>query len=118
MRRSNVVNALLKGVTRANAKYERWSNGWWLTDSGVEGLLVASISEELSKILAKGESLLIELAFEHIQEWSEAARPRGRPPRVLTGKRRADIVLLGGTADRRTWWKPSDTGADDEGLET
>ena len=97
MRGSNVVKALLRGVMRANAKYERWSNGLWLTDSGVEGLLVASLSEELSKILAKGESLLIEVGFEHIQEWSEAARPRGRPPRVLTGQRRADIVLL----DRR-----------------
>ena len=92
--RKSISNAILTGIQTANVEYEKWSNGWWITDSGVEGLLVAAIAKKLHAELLRGESLVMELPFSDIQEWSEAQRPRGRPREMLRGANRADIVLL------------------------
>ena len=87
-------DAILNGVHSANIDYEEWSNGWWVTDSGVEGLVAASVARSLNEVLNADESLAMELPFSDIEEWSEAARPRGRKRASLTGRRRADIVVL------------------------
>lgn len=92
--RRAIRDAILTGIQTANVEYEKWSNGWWITDSGVEGLLVAAIAKKLHAELLRGESLVMELPFSDIQEWSEARRPRGRPREMLRGAKRADIVLL------------------------
>lgn len=87
-------DAILTGVHAANVEYEEWSNGWWVTDSAVEGLVGASVARSLNEVLSEDESLAMELPIGVIQEWSEANRPRGRPRATLTGRRRADIVVL------------------------
>ena len=88
-------DAILKGVHSANVEYEKWSRGWWVTDSGVEGHVVSSVSRSLSKVVfAEEGSLAIEVPFRYIQEWSGANRPRGRPREALRGRRRADIVVF------------------------
>ena len=92
-----VVNAALRGITSANARYEECSKGSWVSDSGVEGFIVAHITAELRKDQDKQESLLLEAPFDVIREWSGAARRPGRPRQVLRGRRRADIALF----DRR-----------------
>lgn len=92
--RKVIRDAILEGVQTANGEYEKWSNGWWVTDSGVEGLLVAGIAKKLRAKLRHEESLLMEMPLSEIQEWSEARRPRGRPRETLRGAKRADIVLL------------------------
>ena len=92
-----VVDAALRGIASANARYEEWSKGSWVCDSGVEGFIVAHIAAELRKAQAKQESLLLEAPFDVIREWSGVSRPRGRPRQVLRGRRRADIALF----DRR-----------------
>ena len=92
-----VVDAALRGIALANARYEKLSNGSWVSDSGVEGFIVAHIAAELGRAQDEQESLLLEVPFEVIQEWSGAARPRGRPRQVLQGRRRADVALF----DRR-----------------
>ena len=92
--RKVIRDAILEGVQTANVEYEKWSNGWWVTDSGVEGLLVAGIAKKLRAKLWHEESLLMELPLSEIQKWSEARRPRGRPRETLRGAKRADIVLL------------------------
>ncbi len=45
MTRCDIIKAVQEGSRDANKKYERWTRGWWLHDSGVEGLLVAGIAE-------------------------------------------------------------------------
>ena len=99
--RRAIRHAILDGVQTANVEYEKWSNGWWGTDSGVEGLVVASIASSLNKVLPRDESLALELPLCDIKKWSEARRPRGRQRATLTGRKRADIVLLDPTRTLR-----------------
>ena len=89
-----LVSAVLRGIAAANAKYERWSGGSWLTDYGVEGFMAAQIAEAIRNEQLKDESLLLEAPFEQIRLWSGASRPRGRPREVLRGNRRADIAVF------------------------
>ena len=91
---AQIHRSIHEGARVANEKYEKWSNGWWVSDSGVEGLLVCEIAEKLHQHQSQSESLLLEMPFQNIQEWSGAPRPRGRPRTALMGNNRADIVLL------------------------
>ena len=86
----------MKARSPANRKYEQWTNGSWVTDSGVEGLMVACISEALNKRQEEHESLAMEVPFRHIRELSEAKVKRGPKPAMLRGTNRADIVLFNG----------------------
>ena len=91
---TTIGEAIFAGIEAANVKYEELSNGWWLTDSGVEGLLVSAIAESLGSEQSEGESLVMELPFRYILDWSGTSRRRGRPPTTLRGMNKADIVLL------------------------
>ena len=51
-----IRDAILAGIQSANVEYEKWSNGWWATDSGVEGLLVAGIAKKLHADLSRGRA--------------------------------------------------------------
>ena len=92
----SIENAILSGIQSANERYETRSNGWWLTDSGAKGPIVSSIAERLWAIRGEGESVLLELPYRYVVEWSGAGPARGRPPQELRGRGRADIVLLDG----------------------
>ena len=89
---SEIENALLEGVQDANRKYERWSRGWWLTDSGVESHMASTIAGKLHWVAGEMESVAMEMHFGDIKDWSNA---KPDPPR-LTEKAgyRADIVML------------------------
>ena len=89
-----VVDAVLRGISAGNAKYEKITWGSWITDSGAEGFMAAHVAEALSGALGENGSLLVEAPFADIREWSGAARRRGRPLEVLRGRRRADIALF------------------------
>ena len=95
--KDSVVRAALQGMASANAKFEDWSRGSWVSDYGVEGFMVAHIAAALRRQQDERESLLLEAPFEEIRECSGAARHPGRPRAVMQGKRRADIALF----DRR-----------------
>ena len=90
----SIKKAILAGIHEANVRYEKWSRGWWVTDSGVEGHVVSTIAEKLNQHISGQESLVMELPFRTIREWSGAARRRGRPRNTLNSRNRADIVLL------------------------
>lgn len=98
--RRSIAVAIQEGIRDANRKYEAWSNGAWLTDSGVESLEVAGIAERLNSRMKPHESLLMEVPFRDIIEMSGAQRGRGRPRAKLRGTNRADIALFNGA------WKP------------
>lgn len=90
------VDAILDGIQKANIEYERWSRGWWIGDSGVEGHVVSVVARKLYRQIANGHSLLMEVPFSDIQEWAEAAPTRGRRRRALNGGNRADTVIFNG----------------------
>ncbi len=94
--RKTIREAIFAGTRSANVKYEELSNGWWLTDSGVESLLVSAIAESLGSKQSDGDSLVMELPFRNIVVWSGISRRRGRPRATLKGINRADIVLFNG----------------------
>ena len=89
-----VVESVLEGIQAANKLYEKWSMGWWTTDSGVEGHVVSEVARRLYRQRDNGQSLLMEVPFSDIEEWSEARRQRGPRRRTLRGNRRADIVIF------------------------
>ncbi len=89
-----IKNAIHSGISTANRKYEKWSKGCWVTDSGVEGLMTAEIAEAINKKQSKGESLQMELAFKYIDEFSTANNVSGSKPKALNKKNRSDIVLF------------------------
>ena len=91
-----IRQAIFAGIQAANLKYEKWSNGWWLIDSGVKGLMVSSIAERLSFKQNGQGSLVLAVSLRDIRNWSFTNRPPGRPSKTATGSRRADIVLLNG----------------------
>ena len=90
----SIGETILSGIQSANHDYETCSNGWWLTDSGAKGPIVSSIAERLCAMRGAGESVVLELPYRYILEWSGAGPVRGRPPQPLSGRGRADIVLL------------------------
>ena len=89
-----IREAILEGVQTANVRYENWSGGWWLTDSGIEGHVVSTIAGKLHGQIGGNGYVVMELAFGDIREWSGAGRPRGRPRQTLSEGNRADIVIL------------------------
>ena len=89
-----VIKAVLRGMTTANSKFEKWSKGSWVSDYGVEGFMVAHVAAALREEQDERESLLLEASFKEIRKYSDARRPRGRPQEVLNDRNRADITLF------------------------
>ena len=110
--RSEIIEAIHEGTRVANKRYEKWTRGWWLHDSGVEGLLVAGIAEVANKLQDGHESLLMEASFGYIRCYS-GAKPRPGPlPKTFSRGKRADIVLFNGNDQatrvievKRSWKK-------------
>lgn len=100
MRISQVHEAVHSGIRNSSRKYANWSDGWTLTDSGVEGLMVAEIAACVNKEQSKDESLLLEVPYNTCQKWS-GARPKGRKLATFKGRRRADIVLFNGNGQTK-----------------
>ena len=92
--RKAIAVAIHEGTRDANRKFEAWSDGSWVTEWGVEGLVVAGIAERLYSKMKPHESLLMEVLFSEIIDWSGAQRSPGRPRAKLRGTNRADIVLF------------------------
>ena len=92
--KGQIVEAIQEGTVIANRRYEDWSNGLWVTDSGVEGLLAANIAEAIHARQRRQESLMMELAFKDIADLSGAEPVPGPRPAAVQDTNRADIVLL------------------------
>lgn len=93
IKRAEIVEAIHAGTKEAYRIYERWSDGWTLKDSGVEGLLAVEIARKLYAKMAGTESLLFEVPFTKIIEWSGAPTV-GRKLKTIGGGKRPDIVLF------------------------
>lgn len=96
IQREQIKKAIHAGIGLARRNYVKWSLGWTLEESGVEGVLVSEIARKLHADLAKAEFLLLEVPIAKVQEWSGAERPMGRKRETLRGTKRTDIVLFNG----------------------
>ena len=67
--------------------------GWSLSER-LEGLMVAHVAAALSNEQDEDESLLIEVPFKKIQEWSGAPRRLSRISYTRKDRNRADIALF------------------------
>ena len=95
-----IEKAILDGVQTANKRYEKWSRGGWVSDSGVEGHVVSTIGEKLDGLISGSGSIEMEMSFKEIQKRSKAGHPPGRPRNTMKSRNRADIVVL------TTKWRP------------
>ena len=93
MTRQERLDSIHNGILAANRMYARWSNGYLVKDSGVEGLMVACVAASIHRKQTDQESLWIEVPFADIRRMAEA-RVRGRPPTTLASQNRADLVLF------------------------
>lgn len=89
-----IAELLLDGMQLANRRYERWTDGWWITDVGVERYVVSTIVGTLRDGLPRRLVPVSELSFAHIVWWSQR-NPRPGPPRAnMNDGNRCDIVIL------------------------
>ena len=89
-----IADRLLDGMQLANKRYERWTDGWWITDVGVERYVVSTILETLRGGFPRRLILVSELSFEHIVWWSRRNPRPGRPRANMNDGNRCDIVVL------------------------
>ena len=92
--RKQTIKAIEEGIIAANRKYEGWTNGSWVTDSGVESLIVTCIAESVNRRQKPHESLGLEVSFRDIRELSEANAGPGRRPSTMKDTNRADVSLF------------------------
>ena len=99
--RQQIIEAIHDGARLANERYEAWTGGAWITDSGVEQMMVACIAETIHNSYHAPEKkdqregwLAMEIPFSGIKEWSQAKARQGRNPKILKDRHRADLVLF------------------------
>lgn len=92
--REVIGKAIMEGVQAANRRYETWSGGGWLTDSGAEGPAVSAVGEKLHRAIAGDGSIEMQMPSGAILDWSAAQRRKGRPRLIEGSHDRVDIVVL------------------------
>ena len=92
--REAIGTAIMEGVQTANRRYEAWSRGGWLTDSGAEGPAVAAVGEKLHGALAGEGAIDMQMPFAAILDRSAAPPGMGRPRFIESPHDRVDIVIL------------------------
>lgn len=92
--REAIRMAVMEGVQAANTRYETWSRGGWLTDSGAEGPVAAAVGETLHGAIAGKGSIEMQMPIRAILDWSAIGRRKGRPRFIMEPDNRVDIVIL------------------------
>lgn len=72
--RKAIKKAILDGIHAVNVRYEKWSRGLWVIDSGIEGHVVSTIAGELHQQIAGQMSLEMESAVGKIRRGPEVKR--------------------------------------------
>ena len=98
--REDIGKAVMEGVQAANRRYEAWSRGGWLTDSGAEGPVAAAVGEKLHGVLGGEGSIEMQMPIGAILDWSAIGRRKRRPRFIMEPHNRVDIVILDGE------WRP------------
>lgn len=78
----------------ANNEHEKWSGGNWVGECGIESLLVVHIAKQIYADIRDDNPrpyLTLEQLFSKLV--GSAPPKPGRPPNILRGNKRADIVV-------------------------
>lgn len=60
----HVAHAILKGIKKANKKYETWTEGSWLSDAGIENMMQVYVAESCySAVASEGLQVHVEASF-------------------------------------------------------
>ncbi|MDD2902063.1 MAG: hypothetical protein PHU44_06475 [Syntrophales bacterium] len=92
----SIVSEILDAIKEANSLSENWSGGNWLSDYAAESLLAVHIARKVIKNIRYSNPnvyLTLEEPFATLPEYACANPKIGRPPHVLQGNNRADIVI-------------------------
>ncbi len=82
----------ITAIRRANSDYFKWTNGWWLSDSGGESLMLAQVARQLS---GKDLDVVVEMPMTWLDYGIPAGmRRRGPTPKDLRKGGRCDIGLI------------------------
>jgi hypothetical protein len=82
----------IAAICDANVYYEKWTNGWWLSDSGGEALMLAEVARQLA---IKDSELMVELPMVWLDDGiPPGMRRRGPTPKDLRKGGRCDIGLI------------------------
>ena len=92
--REAIGKAVMEGMQAANRRYEAWSRGGWLTDTGAEAPVLSAVGEKLHQAIAGEGSIEMQMPFRAILDWSAVRRRNGRPRFIESPHDRADIVIL------------------------
>ena len=96
IKKNDLIKAMHEGIKDAHEDFERLSGGRWINDTGLpkmEGFLVSKIFLAISKRMNDDETLVVELPFGYIEEWTGAEK-RERPTEDMSKSRRVDIALF------------------------
>lgn len=85
---------VLAGTMAAAKTYDRWSGGLWLSESGCESLIVATVARRLASANAAGDHGAITLETQLSAIRQDVRRPApGRIRDALANSKRVDLAL-------------------------
>lgn len=89
-----LADIAMAGVEKANREYEKISDGWWITDSGVEGFTAGYVAKSFHR---NGKFHVgIEMNAKRIISDSKASNVPGIMPGKIDGLKRIDIAAYRG----------------------
>lgn len=91
--KTQITDALHRGVYTAIKNYGKWSSGRALADSP-EYLIVVEIARNIYKRLGASEYLRLEMQYADVLAGADLVQGLGAPLKSIKGSRRADLVLL------------------------
>ncbi len=96
IKKDDLIGAIHEGTKDAHKDFEWLSGGRWISDTiarRAEGFLVSKILLAIRERMGEGETLVVELPFEYIKQWT-GSKVRGRPLKGWSPTNRVDIALF------------------------
>jgi hypothetical protein len=91
---TDAARVVQNAIKSAASIYEDWTNGWWLSDSGCESLIVATAAKAFAGVNKREDhgSLTLETPLRLIRN-AHRSLPPGAIRHSIGNAKRADIVL-------------------------
>jgi hypothetical protein len=88
-----IAGAILQGIKKANDKYRAWSNGFWLSDAGVENVMQTYVAEACFKAV-KDEGLHVHPEASLPYFFGKADAARNRLDVAVTGEDEIPLYVI------------------------
>ncbi|MDR2869406.1 MAG: hypothetical protein LBV04_03050 [Deferribacteraceae bacterium] len=94
MKNGDLIKRIHRALCKANKKYYKWTNGWSLADSGVEGFMVSEIANSIMRKpeLDSNLVLTLETPLGYIHE-NQGKSKNSRQKKSTRKQKRVDIAL-------------------------